>query len=230
MYNTRTFSKGPQVEIITVEEKTMAVQDVYKAVIEFKDGEVPGLVQAELDAGTDIQSILNDGLIGAMDEVGKKFSEGILFVPEMLMAAQAMKAGLEVIRPLLSDSDAKPAGTIVVGTVKGDLHDIGKNLVAMMLEGAGFNVIDVGVDVDAETFVKAAKENKAELAGLSALLTTTMPAMEQTVAAFKEQGLGVKVMVGGAPVTQAFADQIGASGYSEDAPSAVTLARRLMQS
>ncbi len=207
----------------------MAVQDIYQAVIEFKDAEVPILVQTELDAGTDIQSILNDGLIGAMDEVGKKFSEGVLFVPEMLMAAQAMKAGLAVIRPLLSDSDAKPAGTIVVGTVKGDLHDIGKNLVAMMLEGAGFNVIDLGVDVDADKFVKAAQENKAELAGLSALLTTTMPAMEQTVAAFKEQGLGIKVMIGGAPVTKAFADQIGASGYSEDAPSAVTLARRLME-
>ncbi len=207
----------------------MAVQDIYQAVMEFKEAEVPGLVQAELDAGTEVQSILNDGLIGAMDEVGQKFSEGVLFVPEMLMAAQAMKAGLEVIRPLLSDSDAKPAGTIVIGTVKGDLHDIGKNLVAMMLEGAGFNVIDVGVDVDVDGFVKAAQENKAELAGLSALLTTTMPAMEQTVAAFKEQGLGVKVMVGGAPVTQAFADQIGAHGYSEDAPSAVALARQLME-
>ena len=207
----------------------MAVQDVYQAVMEFKDAEVPTLVQAELDAGTEVESILNDGLIGAMDEVGKKFSEGVLFVPEMLMAAQAMKAGLEIIRPLLSDSDAKPAGTIVIGTVKGDLHDIGKNLVAMMLEGAGFNVIDVGVDADADAFVKAARDNKAELAGLSALLTTTMPAMEQTVAAFKEQGLGVKVMIGGAPVTQAFADQIGASGYSEDAPSAVALARQLME-
>lgn len=207
----------------------MAVQDIYQAVMEFKDTEVPVLVQAELDAGIEVKSILNDGLIGAMDEVGQKFSEGVLFVPEMLMAAQAMKAGLEIIRPLLSDADAKPAGTIVIGTVKGDLHDIGKNLVAMMLEGAGFNVIDVGVDVEVDAFVKAAQDNKAELAGLSALLTTTMPAMEQTVAAFKEQGLGVKVIIGGAPVTQAFADQIGANGYSEDAPSAVALARQLME-
>jgi 5-methyltetrahydrofolate--homocysteine methyltransferase len=146
----------------------------------------------------------------------------------MLQSARTMKAGLEVLRPLLAETDAKPRGTIVMGTVKGDLHDIGKNLVSMMLEGAGFKVIDLGVDVGTDKFLAAARENQAEIVAMSALLTTTMPAMEATVATIKERGLGLKTMIGGAPVTLAFADKIGADGYSEDAPGAVALARRLV--
>jgi 5-methyltetrahydrofolate--homocysteine methyltransferase len=206
----------------------MAIQDIFNAVLDFDEEGVPGLVQKEIDAGSDVQAVLNEGLIAAMDEVGKQFSEGELFVPEMLMAAQAMKAGLEVIRPLLADTDAKPKGTLVIGTVKGDLHDIGKNLVSMMLEGAGFKVVDLGVDVDTDRFLAAAAEHQADIVCMSALLTTTMPAMEATVATIKEKGLKLKTMVGGAPVTEAFAQKIGATGYSEDAPGAVELARRLL--
>ena len=206
----------------------MAIKDVYQAVLDFEEDSIAGLIEKELAAGTDVNQLLQDGLIGAMDAVGKAFSEGELFVPEMLMAAQTMKAGLEVLKPKLGGAGAASAGTIVIGTVKGDLHDIGKNLVGMMLEGGGFEVHDLGVDVEAKTFVEAVKKHNATILGLSALLTTTMPAMEETVAAIKEAGLGnVKVMIGGAPVTQAYADKIGASGYSEDAPSAVELARRL---
>ncbi|MCF8068122.1 MAG: corrinoid protein [Desulfobacterales bacterium] len=208
----------------------MPVQDIYKAVIDFKDSEIANLVQAEVDAGTDVSSILNDGLIGAMDEVGKLFGEGRLFVPEMLMAAQTMKAGLEIIRPLLGGADAKPRGTVVIGTVKGDLHDIGKNLVAMMLEGAGFTIVDLGVDVEPQAFLDAAKENEAQLIAMSALLTTTMPAMEECVKIVKEAGLDTKLVIGGAPVTQAYADKINADGYSADAPGAVSLARKIVPS
>ncbi|WP_025321405.1 corrinoid protein [Deferrisoma camini] len=206
----------------------MAVQDIYDAVLEFDEDRVAELVRAELDAGSDVHSVLNQGLIAAMDEVGQKFSEGELFVPEMLMAAQAMKAGLEVLRPRLGADDAQPKGTLVIGTVKGDLHDIGKNLVAMMLEGAGFQVIDLGVDVDTDRFLAAAAEHQAQIVCMSALLTTTMPAMEATVKAIRDNGLAIRTMVGGAPVTEAFARKIGADGYSEDAPGAVELARRLI--
>jgi 5-methyltetrahydrofolate--homocysteine methyltransferase len=206
----------------------MAIQDIFQAVMTFDEASVKKLVQAELEAGTDIDTILNEGLIGAMDEVGKKFSEGELFVPEMLMAAQAMKGGLEILKPLLAEGTTESKGTVVIGTVKGDLHDIGKNLVAMMMEGAGFNVVDLGVDVEAAKFVEAAQANKAKVVALSALLTTTMPAMQATIDAIKEAGLAVKTIVGGAPVTQAFADQIKADGYSDDAPGAVELARKLI--
>ena len=205
----------------------MAIKDIFQAVIGFDEAKVKELTQNEIDAGTVIDSILNDGLISAMDEVGKKFSDGELFVPEMLMAAQAMKGGLAILKPLLTSDAAQSKGTVIIGTVKGDLHDIGKNLVSMMMEGAGFNVVDLGVDVDSDKFVQAAKENNAEVVALSALLTTTMPAMESTVKAVKEAGLASKVIIGGAPVTQAFADQINADGYSDDAPSAVELARKL---
>ena len=206
----------------------MAVQNIFESVINFDEPGVTASVKAEIGAGTDTGVILNDGLISAMDEVGRKFSEGELFVPEMLMAAQAMKAGLEILKPLLADGDAASKGTVVIGTVKGDLHDIGKNLVAMMMEGAGFNVIDLGVDMDAARFVAAARDHKADVVALSALLTTTMPAMQMTIDAIREAGLSVKTIVGGAPVTQAFADQIGADGYSDDAPGAVELARKLI--
>ena len=206
----------------------MAIQDIFNAVLAFDEVTVKTQTQAELDAGTEIQTILNDGLISAMDEVGEKFSAGELFVPEMLMAAQAMKGGLEILKPLLASGQSSSKGTVVIGTVKGDLHDIGKNLVSMMMEGAGFEVVDLGVDVESEAFVKTAAEQKADVIALSALLTTTMPAMETTVKAVKEAGMTVKTIIGGAPVTQAFADQIGADGYSADAPGAVKLVKQLV--
>jgi len=206
----------------------MAIQEIYQAILEFDEEKVKALTHAEIDAGTNIDAILNDGMISAMDEVGKQFSEGILFVPEMLMAAQAMKGGLEILKPLLTGDAAVSRGTVVIGTVKGDLHDIGKNLVSMMMEGAGFKVVDLGPDVDTEKFVQAAKENNADVVALSALLTTTMPSMEATIAAIKEAALPVKTIIGGAPVTQAFADQIGADGYSDDAPGGVELVRKLV--
>jgi len=205
----------------------MAVKDIAEAVLAFSETGVVDLVKAEIAAETGIDEILNTGLIGAMDIVGKKFSDGELFVPEMLMAAQAMKAGLEVLKPHLSGEAAVSRGTVVIGTVKGDLHDIGKNLVAMMMEGGGFDVVDLGVDIDAEKFVKAAVEHNAGVVALSALLTTTMPAMKATIVAIKESGIAAKTIIGGAPVTEAYADQIGADGYSEDAPGAVELARKL---
>jgi 5-methyltetrahydrofolate--homocysteine methyltransferase len=206
----------------------MAIKDIYEGVLAFQVDKVKELTQAELDSGTDVQSILNDGLIGAMDEVGRKFSEGILFVPEMLMSAQAMKGGLEILKPHLTEEVSHSRGTVVIGTVKGDLHDIGKNLVAMMLEGAGLTVVDLGVDVEAEKFVAAARDNKADVIAMSALLTTTMPGMETTIKAVREAGLTIKCIIGGAPVTEAFAKQIGADGHSDDAPGAVTLVRRLV--
>jgi 5-methyltetrahydrofolate--homocysteine methyltransferase len=208
----------------------MAIKDIYQAVMEYEEDAIIGLVEKELAGGTDINRVLQEGLIAAMDAVGKSFSEGELFVPEMLMAAQTMKAGLEILKPKLGSTGQSSAGVVVIGTVKGDLHDIGKNLVGMMLEGGGFEVHDLGVDVKPEDFVACAKSKKADIVGMSALLTTTMPSMEETVAALKEAGLDkVKTMIGGAPVTQAFADKIGAGGYSEDAPSAVELARKLVK-
>ena len=206
----------------------MSIQDIFDAVLAFDAATVTAKTQAELDAGTDIEVILNEGLIGAMDEVGERFSAGDLFVPEMLVAAQAMKAGLELLKPHLSADQSQSKGTVVIGTVKGDLHDIGKNLVAMMMEGAGFEVVDVGVDIDSEAFIKAAAEKNADVIALSALLTTTMPAMEATVKAVKEAGMTVKTIIGGAPVTQAFSDQIGADGYSADAPGAVKLVKEIV--
>ena len=206
----------------------MTTQDIFNAVMAFDEATVKSKTQAELDVGTDIQSILNDGLISAMDEVGEKFSVGELFVPEMLMAAQAMKAGLALLKPHLGEGGGRSKGKVVIGTVKGDLHDIGKNLVAMMMEGAGFEVIDLGVDVASEAFVKVAAEQGADVIALSALLTTTMPGMEATVKAVKEAGMGTRTIIGGAPVTQAFADQIGADGYSADAPGAVKLVKQLV--
>jgi 5-methyltetrahydrofolate--homocysteine methyltransferase len=206
----------------------MAVKEIFDAVLAFDEATVKAKTQAELDGGTDISTILNDGLISAMDEVGEKFSSGELYVPEMLKAALAMRAGLEILKPHLSAGQNQSKGTVVIGTVKGDHHDIGKNLVSMMLEGAGFDVVDLGVSVDSEKFVKIAAEKNANVIALSALLTTTMPAMERTVKAVKEAGMSVKTIVGGAPVTQTFADQIGANGYSADAPGAVKLVKQLV--
>lgn len=187
-------------------------------------------VQAALDDGVPAATLLNEGLIKAMSEVGRLFEEGEYFVPEMLIAARAMKAGLAILKPKLIDADIKPIGKVAAGTVKGDLHDIGKNLVCMMLEGAGFEILDLGTDVTPEQFVDAVKSGGAHVIAMSALLTTTMPNMKNTVDALVEAGIrdDVKVMIGGAPVTQAYADEIGADGYAPDASRAATLARELV--
>ena len=174
------------------------------------------------------KAILNEGLIAGMDTVGQKFKKNEMYVPEVLIAARAMKMAMQVLEPELVKAGVKPIGRLVIGTIQGDLHDIGKNLVAMMLKGAGFEVIDLGVDVSPEKFVDAVKTKGAQLIGMSALLTTTMPKMEKTVQALKAAGLPAKVMIGGAPVTQGFADKIGAQGYAPDAATAVDLAKRLV--
>ena len=192
---------------------------------------VAGLVQKALDQDMTPEEILANGLIASMDEVGKDFKAGDLFVPEVLIAARAMHAGMDILRPLLAESDTYSAGKYVIGTVQGDLHDIGKNLVKMMLEGAGFQTIDLGTDVKPEEFVAAVREHQSQLLGMSALLTTTMPGMKATIEALEEAGLrdAVKIMVGGAPVTAAFAEQIGADAYAPDAASAVDVARSLAE-
>jgi 5-methyltetrahydrofolate--homocysteine methyltransferase len=207
----------------------MAIQDIYQAVMQFDEKAVADLTKAELEAGTDIHMILQDALIAPMDEVGRRFSEGKLFVPEMLVAAKAMKAGLAVLKLQLTKSRTRSAATVVIGTVQGDLHDIGKNLVGMMLEGAGFEVVDIGVDAEPEKFLAAAKGNNANVVALSALLTTTMPAMGKTIDVFRKNGTAIKVIVGGAPVSKSFADKIGADGYAEDAPGAVNLVRSILR-
>lgn len=188
------------------------------------------LTQAALTEGVDVQVILEQHLIPAMDEVGAKFECNEYFVPELLIGARAMKGCMELLRPLLAAKGAKPVGRVAIGTVKGDLHDIGKNLVASMLEGGGFEVLDLGVDVAPEKFVASVSEKGAQIVCLSALLTTTMPSMKDTIAALKSAGVRdrVKVMIGGAPITQHYADEIGADGYSDNASAAVNLARRLI--
>ncbi len=195
-----------------------------------EDEAVAQLVQKALDQEMEPGEILSGGLIAGMDEVGVDFKSGELFVPEVLIAARAMHAGMNILRPLLAESDVPSAGRLIIGTVAGDLHDIGKNLVKMMLEGAGFETIDLGTDVKPETFVDAVLELKPSIVGMSALLTTTMVQMKATIAALEEAGLrdSVKIMVGGAPVTAAFAEEIGADAFAPDAASAVDAARDMM--
>jgi 5-methyltetrahydrofolate--homocysteine methyltransferase len=190
-----------------------------------REGVVDG-VKAAIGANITAEKILKEGMMAAMGEVGRLFEEGEYFVPELLIAARAMQGGMELLKPLLVAADIEPVGKIVIGTVKGDLHDIGKNLVGMMLEGAGFEVTDLGSDVDAQKFVDAVKSSGAQVVGMSALLTTTMSNMPATIEALKAAGLRdkVKVMVGGAPLTKAFSDQIGADGYAADASQAAKLA------
>lgn len=206
------------------------LKQLYQAVLEGNAKLAKSTTETALAAGVDPQKLVSEFMIPAMDEAGRRYEAGEFFVPELLVAARAMKASLELIRPLLAAQGAQPAGRVVIGTVKGDLHDIGKNLVAAMLEGSGFEVSDLGVDVGPEKFVAAVSEKKATIVALSALLTTTMPSMRATVDALKAAGVRtqVKIMIGGAPVTQKYADEIGADGYSDSAASAVTLARRLM--
>ena len=186
------------------------------------------ITQAAIDEGMAPGTILEEGLIAGMNVIGVRFKANEVYIPEVLIAARAMKMAMEILEPKLIEAGVEPLGKAVIGTVQGDLHDIGKNLVMMMLKGAGFDVIDAGVDVSAEDFVAKAKESGAQLVGLSALLTTTMPAMEKTIQAVKDSGISVKVMIGGAPVTQGYADKIGADGYAPDAASAVDLAKSLL--
>lgn len=205
-------------------------KEMQDALIAGNASKVKELAESAVAEGASPADILNQGLVPGMAVIGERFKKNEVYVPEVLIAARAMKAGLAVIKPLLAESKVEPIGKIVIGTVKGDLHDIGKNLVAMMLEGAGFEVIDAGVDVGPEKFVSLAKEADAKLIGLSALLTTTMPAMKDTIDSLDSEGLkgDLKVMIGGAPVTQKYADEIGADGYAADASSAVDLAKSLL--
>ncbi|MBU4199043.1 MAG: corrinoid protein [Verrucomicrobia bacterium] len=205
------------------------VDQISENLIKGKAKEVKELVEKAIQEKTNPADILNKGLLAGMGLIGERFKKNEVYVPEVLIAARAMKAGMEVLKPLLASAGVQPVGTVVVGTVKGDLHDIGKNLVCMMLEGAGFKVVDAGINVEPEKFVQLAKENNAGLIGASALLTTTMTNMKSVVDAVKSAGLSgtIKVMIGGAPVTQAFADEIGANGYAPDAASAADLAKEL---
>ncbi|MDR1303620.1 MAG: corrinoid protein [Verrucomicrobiales bacterium] len=200
-----------------------------QAVIRGRRKEIPELVKQCVDAGEDAKSILENRLVPGMAIVGERFKKNEIFVPEMLVAARAMKEAVKILEPLLVAAGVKPEFTAVIGTVEGDLHDIGKNLVAMMWKGANIDVIDLGVNVAPAKFVEAAQQHKPHLIGLSALLTTTMPSMKTTVAALKQSGSTAKVCIGGAPITQAYADEIGADGYSRDAGSAVDVALALLR-
>lgn len=200
------------------------------AIIEGNKDDIAELTEDALDEGLDPQDILNNGLMPGMDHVGAEFKRGDMFVPEVLRSARAMQASMEILKPLLVERGVKMTGKLVLGTVKGDLHDIGKNLVGMMCEGAGFEIEDLGKGVAPEDFVQAVKEFEPDVLGMSALLTTTMRAMEQTIKALQEAGLRdrVKIMIGGAPVTQTFADQIGADGYAPNASAAAELAKKFV--
>ncbi|HTP09362.1 MAG TPA: corrinoid protein [Anaerolineae bacterium] len=206
------------------------LQKIYDSVLNGEMDEVSGHVQAALDASLDPGVILNEGMIRAMQEVGRLFEEGEYFVPEMLISARAMQDGLALLKPHLVQADVQSAGKVVIGTVKGDLHDIGKNLVAMMLEGASFEIIDLGIDVSPEKFVEAVKVHHPKIVGLSALLTTTMPSMRTIIEALTAANVRdqVKVIIGGAPVTEAYARDIGADGFAPDASRAVKLAKSLL--
>ena len=206
-------------------------KDIIDALVGCDEPKVLDLVQSALDDGVEAKEILNQGLIAGMDIVGEKMENEDMFIPEVLMAAKVMSAAVGILKPLLAAEDMSAMGTVIIGTVKGDLHDIGKNLVAMMLESAGFEVYNMGVDISPDKFVSEVNEKNANMVCLSALLTTTMPMMKQTIDAVVESGLRdrVKIMVGGAPVTKNYANEIGADGYAPDAGSATKLAKTLLQ-
>jgi len=208
----------------------MDAEKFYQALSEGKVEEVKALTQKALDAGESAENVLKKGLIPAMDRIGVRFRNNEIYIPEVLIAARAMHAGLSVLKPILAKSSGPAAAKVILGTVRGDLHDIGKNLVGMMLEGGGLEVIDLGVDVPPEKFIQAAKESGAKIIGMSALLTTTMVNMKATIDQLKATGLDhqIKTMVGGAPVTADFAKQIGADGYAPDAATAVTKTKELL--
>ena len=204
---------------------------IIEALVAGDAGKLAKLVQAALDGGVSARRILDEGLMAGMDVVGERMENEDMFIPEVLMAAKAMSISLETLSPLLAEGDLAAAGKVVIGTVKGDLHDIGKNLVAMMFESSGFQVINLGVDVAPEKFIAEIKDKKPDIVGNSALLTTTMPMMKKTIDALAAGGLrdGIKVLVGGAPVSQKYADEIGADGYAPDAGSAVRLAKAILR-
>ena len=208
---------------------SILLEQIKEQLMKGKANDVKALVQQALNENIGAAEILNKGLLGGMGVIGEKFKKNEVYVPEVLIAARAMKMGMEVLKPALAAAKVEPRGVVVIGTVKGDLHDIGKNLVGMMLEGAGFKVIDAGINVEPTKFIEMARANNASLIGASALLTTTMTNMKEVVEALKASDLAgrVKVMIGGAPVTQTFADEIGADGYAPDAASAADLARTL---
>jgi 5-methyltetrahydrofolate--homocysteine methyltransferase len=211
-------------------QASTAMQNIAAALIDGDNDTVDELTKKALEDGVEALDIMDNGLIAGMGIVGIKFRDNFIFVPEVLACARAMKAGMAYIEPILSEAGVKPIGTVIMGTVKGDLHDIGKNLCIMMLRGSGFVVHDLGVDVSADDFIEAIEEHKAAILGMSALLTTTMPNMGKTIEAFIDEDLRdeVKIMVGGAPVTQEFADDMGADGYGKDALACVELAKSLM--
>ncbi len=198
------------------------------AVIKGDQSTAVEITKSALEEGTAAKNVLEEGLIAGMDVVGARFKKNEVYIPEVLIAARAMKMAMEILEPELVKAGVKPVGRFLIGTVQGDLHDIGKNLVAMMLKGAGFEVIDLGVDVGPEKFVEQVKTQGVHVVGLSALLTTTMPGMEKTIRALKEAGVSAKIMIGGAPVTQGYADKIGADGYAADAASAVDMVKSLV--
>ncbi len=204
--------------------------DLSQAVIAGQEARVKELTQAAIDSGVEPLAIINEGLIAGMNVVGASFKSGQMFVPEVLMSARTMGAGMELVKPLLLGQEVPSAGKVVIGTVKGDLHDIGKNLVAMMLESGGFNVVNLGIDLAPEKFVQAVKDYQPQVVGLSALLTTTMLVMKDVIELLKEEGLRdkVKVVIGGAPISYDFASEIGADGFAPDAASAVDLCRKLL--
>ena len=206
------------------------LENLAKELITGNEAEVQKLTQDALDAGAVARDVLDNGLLAGMDIVGKRFKAGDMFIPEVLLCARTMHAAMDILKPFLSDADAAGAGTVIIGTVEGDLHDIGKNLVAMMLQGAGFKVVDLGVNITPQGFVDAVKEHNPNIIGMSALLTTTMPKMEETITALKEAGIRdqVKIMAGGAPVTQDFIEKIGADAYGANAASASENAKALV--
>jgi len=199
-----------------------------EAVIQGDQNTAVELTKGALAEGIAAKQVLDEGLIAGMDVVGARFKKNEIYIPEVLIAARAMKMAMQILEPELVKAGVEPVGTLLIGTVQGDLHDIGKNLVAMMLKGAGFEVIDLGVDVGPEKFIEQVKSSNVQLIGMSALLTTTMPGMEKTIKALKDAGVSAKVMIGGAPVTQDFADKIGADGFAPDAASAVDIAKSLV--
>ena len=201
---------------------------ISEAIIKGDQKTAVAVTTAAIDEGMAPGTILSDGLIAGMNVIGARFKVNEVYIPEVLIAARAMKMAMEILEPKLIEAGVEPLGKAMVGTVQGDLHDIGKNLVVMMLKGAGFDVVDIGVDVAPDVFAEKAREAGVQVIGLSALLTTTMPAMEKTIQAIKNSGLAVKIMIGGAPVTQMYADKIGADGYAADAASAVDTAKSLL--